>query len=357
MRLCVEAKWMRFTIRILLPTIILFGILVAKLPNVREWALVNGIIDVVEEEQEKPIEDIKVLETNNDEVENEAQHTKLRITLSKEVSPEHVEISNHYLTQTVRIVIPHTEDNYFENHPIVGSSNHIAGVDYTERSTGDMIEITMDQVYELDLEYDGEYLYLDFIEPSALYDKVIVVDAGHGGADSGAEREGIHEKDINLAILLELQKLLDASEKNIRVYYTRTEDVNPSHEQRVQMANNAKADLFISIHCNSYEDRHAPSIYGTEVMYNDSKEVGEASKKLAQICMEELTQKLGSRDRGILNGDSIYIINRSKVPVALVEVGFMTHKEERNLLNSKEYQIKAAEGIYAAICRALEEGF
>jgi len=79
------------------------------------------------------------------------------------------------------------------------------------------------------------------------------------------------------------------------------------------------------------------------------------SQRLAEICMEELTEELGSRDRGILKGDSIYIIKNSEVPVALVEVGFMTNKEELKLLNSAEYQKKTAEAIYKAIFRALEE--
>ena len=71
--------------------------------------------------------------------------------------------------------------------------------------------------------------------------------------------------------------------------------------------------------------------------------------------MEELTATLGSRDRGLLEGDNIYIIHNSDVPVALIEVGFMTNKEELKLLNSKEYQEKTAEAIFRAIFKALDE--
>ena len=71
--------------------------------------------------------------------------------------------------------------------------------------------------------------------------------------------------------------------------------------------------------------------------------------------MEELTLALNSRDRGLIDGDNIYIVKNSEVPVALVEIGFMTNKEELKLLNSKEYQKKAAEALYKAIVRAFEE--
>jgi len=71
--------------------------------------------------------------------------------------------------------------------------------------------------------------------------------------------------------------------------------------------------------------------------------------------VEELTEALGSSDRGILEGDSIYIINNSEVPVALLEIGFMTNTEELKLLNSPEYQQKTAEAIYKAVFKALEE--
>lgn len=128
-----------------------------------------------------------------------------------------------------------------------------------------------------------------------------------------------------------------------------------SNGERVGLANKSNADIFISIHINSYKGNRDSSIHGTEVMYSTSHEGDLSSKELAEICMEELTNKLESRDRGLITGDNIYIINRSKVPVALVEVGFITNKEERELLNSQEYQKKTAEALYEAIIRALGE--
>lgn len=75
-------------------------------------------------------------------------------------------------------------------------------------------------------------------------------------------------------------------------------------------------------------------------MYNESDESELGSKRLAQICLEEVTGQLQSRNRGLVEGDSIYIIRTSKVPVALIEVGFMTNQQELDLLRSEDYQKK-----------------
>ena len=86
-------------------------------------------------------------------------------------------------------------------------------------------------------------------------------------------------------------------------------------------------------------------------------ETSEASKNFAEICLEEVTGQIGSRNKGLVEGDSIYIIRTSEVPVALIEVGFMTNQEELDRLNSTDYQREVAQGIYNAILRAFEEGY
>ena len=70
-----------------------------------------------------------------------------------------------------------------------------------------------------------------------------------------------------------------------------------------------------------------------------------------------MTEALESRDKGLVEGDEIYIIRNSEVPVALIEVGFMTNQEELNLLNSTDYQKKAAEGVYDAVLDAFAKGY
>ncbi len=348
-----EEKSIKCTAIVLLLLTMVFGVLYFKLPDIRVWAVEQKEEKVTQEEyteQETQMNNLAIKDNNLNE------NTKqLRLRLPEGVTADKIQLTNDYITQTLEIVIPHTDGSYFKNYPITGSSDKIQGLSYAQGKTHDIIEITMDQVYELDVEYDENFYYFDFIKPQEIYDKVVVIDAGHGGKDPGAEKQGIMEKDIDLAILLELKELFENSEENIGVYYTRTDDSNPSHAQRVGLANKSEADLFISIHNNSTKSGRMSNISGTEVMYSAAQEGEFSSEDLAKLCMEELVKNLGSRDRGLVDGESIYIVRQSKVPVALIEVGFMTNREELKLLNSEEYQEKAANAIYTAIMRALEE--
>jgi N-acetylmuramoyl-L-alanine amidase len=187
----------------------------------------------------------------------------------------------------------------------------------------------------------------------------VVIDAGHGGNAPGATKQGINEKDIDLAIVLKVKELFDeAGDESVGVYYTRTDDSNPSLEQRVDMANKAGADLFISVHNNSTKSGRMSSINGTAVMYDEEKASEEkGSMQLAQICLEEMTSALGSTNKGIVKGHEIYIIRTAEMPVALIEVGFMTNQDELNELNDDAYQKEAAQAIYNAIYRAFQEGY
>lgn len=347
-----EEKMMKITAGMLLGITVLFLAVFFKLPDVRAWALQQEAAVVVEKETEEQ-SDKNILELNDSELAGNESFMQLRLALPQEVKPEQVSVKIHYLTQTFKIEIPHTDDSYFESQPMTGSSDHIEGLSYTQGKNVDVIEITTDAVYELATEYDGEYLYLDFVDPHEIYDYVIVIDAGHGGNDSGAEKSGILEKDIDLAIVLKLKELLENADANMKVYYTRTTDTNPSYARRVGLANKCHADLFISIHNNSY--KQSAKVKGTAVMYSQSHEGEFTSKRLAQICLDELTSRLGTVDKGIMEGDQIHIIRNSKVPVALIEVGFMTNREELKLLNSEEYQEEAAKAVYEAIFKALEE--
>lgn len=180
----------------------------------------------------------------------------------------------------------------------------------------------------------------------------------------GAVKSGLQEKDIDLAIVQEIKALFDNRKdhqmdgKSVGVYYTRLKDENPALERRVGLANAAHADLFVSVHNNSTASTQAADyLHGTQVLYREKDESKMSSERFAQICLDEMTEALSSKKLGLLEGDDIYIIKNSKMPVALVEVGFMTNPGELEKLSSAEYQRKAAQGIYDAVQRAFEEGF
>lgn len=310
-------------------------------------------------EQLEKMTGLEILQYNNivsEKTEENEFREQLRLQLPEGIDESAVEIGNDYLTQTVTVAIPGADSDYLLNYPMIGSSDNIASLTYESTGEKGYIDIQTDKVFEYESRIDDGYLYLDFVDPHKLYDKVVVIDAGHGGSMPGATRQGVYEKDIDLAITKELAGLFAENEGSIRVYYTRLDDSNPSFESRVGLANKADADVFISIHNNAATTRS--SVSGTTVLYDEEKpESGLSSMHLAEICAEEVTAALGSTNQGLAGGNEIYIIRNAEVPAALIEVGFMTNAEELKKLTTPEYQHQAAVGIYQAVMRALEEGY
>ncbi|MEW4371498.1 N-acetylmuramoyl-L-alanine amidase family protein [Paenibacillus kandeliae] len=177
--------------------------------------------------------------------------------------------------------------------------------------------------------------------------KVVVIDAGHGGTDPGTTSiTQKHEKDFTLALSLKVQNLLQ-QEPNIELIMTRETDVYPTRSERVKLANDLQADVFVSIHANSV--LLSPQAKGTETYYYQR----ESSKELATIIHEKLIQALGFTDRGVKN-ESFQVIRETKMAAALLEIGFLSNSEEEQAMMSKENQNKAAQAIVDGIKEYLE---
>ncbi len=139
----------------------------------------------------------------------------------------------------------------------------------------------------------------------------------------------------------------EEDDASIGVYYTRLDDSNPSLSDRVGLANELGADLFLSVHINSLKGN--PGVEGVEVMYNElAPDTEFDTQDFAQICLDEEVAALGAKKRRLINGNKIYIIRNSAAPVALVEVGFMNNPNELARLTDPGYQRKAARGLYHA---------
>ena len=167
----------------------------------------------------------------------------------------------------------------------------------------------------------------------------------------------VQEKDIDLAIVKQLKKLFDENaDEKLGVYYTRLNDSDPAFADRAGLANDTGANLFVSIHNNSYPQSEA--VNGTAVLYDEKKEAaGNSSRHLADILLKKTTNALGSKNMGLVAGNDIYVIRTSEAPAALVEVGFMTNPKELANLTDESYQKKCARAIYEGIMQALEEGY
>ncbi|MDD4112370.1 MAG: N-acetylmuramoyl-L-alanine amidase [Herbinix sp.] len=217
------------------------------------------------------------------------------------------------------------------------------------------VMLLLDHVYVHNIYEDEHYFYIDIKSPKEVYDKILVIDAGHGGKDPGAvsRDELTYEKNINLGILLELKELLD--KENIKVYYTRIMDDKIFLTPRVALANDVDCDFFISIHNNS--NGHSKKINGTEILYYDHEHKSIAVKNMAKIFIEEISKTSSLRNNGLvqMRNDDVLILNHAKVPAIIVEAGYMSNINDLEYLNSTSGQEAIAEGIYKGILRAYEE--
>lgn len=174
--------------------------------------------------------------------------------------------------------------------------------------------------------------------------KLIVIDPGHGGSDPGTVAGMAYEKDFNLDIAIRLKKLLE--DKNINVLMTREDDVYVGTYARPIMANEAGADLFISIHNNSCGN---PSVSGTETLcYPDPKK-----RAFALEIQKAVVKELGLPDRGLVEKPGYIVTREAKMPAALVEVAFMSNSNDLSLLKTEEFRQKAAQGIFNGIMNYL----
>jgi N-acetylmuramoyl-L-alanine amidase len=149
---------------------------------------------------------------------------------------------------------------------------------------------------------------------------VVVVDPGHGGPDPGAIGVGgIQEKDIVLDIARELAAKL--RDQGIEVIMTRDADIDLDLEPRVALAERVKADFFVSIHANSIDINH-PNVNGLQTYYFHDN-----SNRLAQVIQQEVLQTTGVIDRGVKTA-RFYVIRNTSMPAVLVEVGFVTGRDD-----------------------------
>jgi N-acetylmuramoyl-L-alanine amidase CwlD len=175
--------------------------------------------------------------------------------------------------------------------------------------------------------------------------KLIVLDAGHGGSDPGAQRSGVSEKDLTMQITNQLKKRL--TQLGARVVMTRSDDTFVSLEDRVKITNENQPDLFVSIHINALES--TASIYGIETYYQT-----EQSRALATAIHQQLVQGLGVPDRSVRKA-RFYVINHTPIPAILAEVGFISNQQERDNLGSADYQVKIADSVSHGIVQYLTE--
>lgn len=236
----------------------------------------------------------------------------------------------------------------------------------------------------------GSYTFAGPVDSLAVQNQfVIVLDAGHGGDDPGNLGSGLQEKVIALDVTKRVGELL-SKHREVKVIYTRTDDTFVKLRERARIANDAKADLFVSIHCNSvgtphahgtetfvlglnrqaenlnvvknenavilleedYEEHYAgfdpndPASFATSLLVQE--DYLDDSIEAAAIVQKDLTANIKLRNRGVKEGN-LAVLRLSYMPSILIEIGFLTNPKEAKFLSSSRGKEKTAQSIYQSL--------
>lgn len=207
-------------------------------------------------------------------------------------------------------------------------------------------------VYEIISRPDSCNTAITVLKPAAPGERLIVIDPGHGGSETGAVYGDIYEKNLNLDISLKLNALLKA--KNIKTYMIREDDSFVGLYERGYIANDLNASLFMSVHINAMDD---PGYSGTMTLYypQNTKSGSFSGKRLATIIQGELLKKLNTVNRNIIERPNLIVLKASTMPAAIAEIAFLTNKADRANLLSGTFRQKAAQALYDAAIQSLNE--
>jgi N-acetylmuramoyl-L-alanine amidase len=176
---------------------------------------------------------------------------------------------------------------------------------------------------------------------------VVIVDPGHGGKDPGAiGYGGLREVDVILPIAKQVTALLE--QRGVKVVLTRNADYFVDLAPRVDLAARVGADLFVSIHANSIDNR--PDVSGLETYYYGG------GQRLAQTIHNSVLQSVNINSRGVRSA-RFYVLRKSSMPATLVEVGYVTSPQESQKLANPNYQRQMAEAITRGVLQYIQQNF
>ena len=185
--------------------------------------------------------------------------------------------------------------------------------------------------------------------------QIVVIDPGHGGSDPGAVSNNVLEKDVNLGVALKLRKYVIQGDYPFLPFLTRNSDCFISLQKRCDIANEAKASLFVSLHCNARPMRGKEGIE-IETYYYPGSYVGETvASVLFNFLFVEISDKYKCIPRGIKQ-KAFYVLRHTICPAVLVEMGFLTDPEEAAWLKQSLNQQLLARALVEGIKISLEGG-
>ena len=296
-------------------------------------------------------------DSNRIDIERDSENTNyFCVPIPPSVRVENVTIENHYMDRQLWVSIEpekmQDEEAFYEQNGVYGNCEKVVDGHFEVERKRICLQFQLTDVYEYRSIFEDNTLYIEFVPPREVYEKIVVIDPAYGREDTGAATESVASKDITLNVAKALKEKLDKTD--IKVYYTRMDDSNPEAERRVGLAEAARADMLIRIEVNSAESSKQ---YGTEAVYNSRFFIpGFGSVELADLLEREVVTAISGKANGLIEASAEdTVISEATVPAAAIKVGYLTNGQESILLQREDYIQRIAEGIYQTILKAYEE--
>lgn len=261
-----------------------------------------------------------------------------------------VKFEDHYLDGYFDVTLSgdYESDYGYGTYDVKGTV--VENIEVSTKGGNTTFRFKQNRISAYEVTAEGDSYAIRVKNPKEVYDKVLLLDAGHGGKDPGTSGNGMQEKNLNLTIAQKIAQKLQGS--GIKVYMTRDSDVYPENSTRAKTANDI-ADLMVSIHMNSGPE----TANGTETLYQVHANDNGArltSKQLAEILQGKVVSATGNTNRGAKLWTDVLILNRTTVPSAIVEVVFITNTGDALKISNPAYQDQVAQAIADGIQEAVK---
>ena len=273
------------------------------------------------------------------------------IALPSGLDTSEIEDEDNYFAGNFTITLPGDLRNHFNSKPIKYDANKVSNVNISLDDSGDtVLTFYTTKLYAYRLTVSKSQIKVAIDRAKNLYSKVVVIDPGHGGHDDGTTSQNKIYKEKNVVLSIGYTYFRNyLNDEDLKVYWTRKGDTYPTLYERAAFPKKVDADIFISVHMNSFP-KATPK--GTEVFYSTRNNIlqpnGLSSYTMASMFLKNITSTFSTFNRGVKTAAYV-VTNMNTVPAVLLEYGFLSNEDDLAKFSKLENQDKAAEVLYDTI--------
>lgn len=271
----------------------------------------------------------------------------LKVFVPSDATVYDVVVSVRYDLKNVSVKIKDTRESYFLSDPPRGNYEHVKSATGVFDGKDTTITFDLDEVCTCDYGFKGRALELVFTPVSEIKRPIVVLDPGHGGAQSGTRVGDISEKNITLALAKKVRELAEG--KDFTVLLTREDDEALTTEERIRAIEAADADFFVGIHLST--DVDDVKKFGMSASYNSLYyHNGLENAEFADMILKSAAVSASNKALGINEaGDEEAVLKVLDMPAMYLYAGFLSNTDEARLLADSAYLNKIAQGIVDAL--------